>query len=202
MAGIDNKRIDYVKEATEWMKKPTISDPEFDKLFKKYEWKGAKNPVEELNRQMEVEELNRQMEIEKNTSMSKDLLNFRQTIEKNVIPKDITWSKESQTLMANYILGTKRGAVLEIKKVGNNANVDMHIFNNWPGSIKIKKSFPISQVDKIPDFIQKTLQSGVQLKTLFGVNVGSPYIPNENLLQKITSKTKSAVKVFTQNVDK
>lgn len=193
MPGIEKKKIDYVKEATEWIKKPTITDAEFDKLFKKYEWKNVKNPVEELNRQMEIE---------KNTSMQKEMLSLRQTIEKNIIPKDITWSKESQTLMANYILGTKRGAVLEIKKLNNSANVDMHIFNNWPGSINIKKSFPMSQVDKIPDFIQKTLQSGVQLKTLFGIDVGSPYTPNENLLEKITAKTKVAVKVFTQNVDK
>ena len=137
MAGIENKRIDYVKEATEWMKKPTISDPEFDKLFKKYEWKGAKNPDKKINKK-KGKETGAQI-----ASTRKELVSFHQTIEKNLIPKNINWYKESQTVIASYELGTYRWAKLRITKSGNNANIDMHIFNSWPGSINIKKSFPI-----------------------------------------------------------
>ena len=195
MAGIENKRFNYVEEATKWLKKSTVGE-DFNKKFEKHEWKNGKNPLDKINKE-KGKETEGQIALTR-----KELVNLRQAIEKNVIPKNINWYKESQTVIASYKLGTYRWARLRITKSGNNANIDMHIFNSWPGSINIKKSFPMSQVDKIPDFIQKTLQSGVQLKTLFGIDVRSPYTPNENLLEKINIKTKAAVKVFTQNVDK
>lgn len=114
----------------------------------------------------------------------------------------VEWIEKSQVVIADYILWSKRGARLRIQKQDEYVVVTMDIYNNGPGSAALKKIFPLSEADNIPEFIKKSFEKWVQMKTLFDIKIGDPYIPNEKLLYAIDKKTRNAVSVFKEKTKK